>query len=73
MMSLQAKRFYEFGAFHVDVANRLLLREGEVVPPAPRAIDVFLLSGEGQPRSAFRLYLSYARSATGFPHQVESL
>src|SRR5436190_18793297 len=41
-MSQQLKRFYEFGPFRVDAANRLLLRDGEVVPLPPKAFDILL-------------------------------
>ncbi|HEV8486867.1 MAG TPA: hypothetical protein VGV87_25200, partial [Blastocatellia bacterium] len=32
LMGKQAKHFYEFGAFCLDTVNRVLLRDGEVVP-----------------------------------------
>lgn len=35
--------FYEFGAFRIDVAERLLLRGGEVVPLTPKAFDTLLV------------------------------
>lgn len=41
-MSKQLRRFYEFGPFRVDAANRLLLRQGEVVPLPPKAFDILL-------------------------------
>lgn len=33
---------YEFGSFRLDVAERLLLRDGEVVPLKPKAFDLLL-------------------------------
>jgi len=42
-MSKQIKRFYEFGAFRIDTANRLLLNDGEPVPLKAKAIDTLLL------------------------------
>jgi DNA-binding winged helix-turn-helix (wHTH) protein len=36
------KRLYEFGPFRLDGAERLLLRNGEVVPLTPKAFDVLL-------------------------------
>lgn len=39
-MSLTTKRSYEFSAFRLDTDERLLLREGEVVPLAPKAVDL---------------------------------
>ncbi|MEW6213193.1 MAG: winged helix-turn-helix domain-containing protein [Acidobacteriota bacterium] len=36
-------RFYEFGPFRIDAAKRLLLREGEMVPLAPKAFDTLLV------------------------------
>jgi DNA-binding winged helix-turn-helix (wHTH) protein/TolB-like protein/Tfp pilus assembly protein PilF len=41
-MSRQANRIYEFGAFRLDPAERLLLRSGEVVPMAPKAFETLL-------------------------------
>ena len=42
-MSGTAKRFYEFGVFRIDANKRLLLKDGEVVPLAPKAFDTLLL------------------------------
>ena len=42
-MSGQAKHFYEFGAYRIDARDHLLLREGEVVPLAPKAFDLLLV------------------------------
>jgi DNA-binding winged helix-turn-helix (wHTH) protein/TolB-like protein/Flp pilus assembly protein TadD len=42
-MSQQPKRFYEFGAYRLDARDHLLLREGEVVPLAPKALDLLLV------------------------------
>jgi DNA-binding winged helix-turn-helix (wHTH) protein/Tol biopolymer transport system component len=42
-MSKQASHFYEFGPFRIDVAERLLLREGEAVPLTPKAFETLLL------------------------------
>jgi DNA-binding winged helix-turn-helix (wHTH) protein len=36
------KRFYQFGLFRIDAEKRVLLREGEVVPLAPKAFDTLL-------------------------------
>ena len=41
-MSKPVKHFYEFGPFRVDVANRLLLRDGEPVPLTIKAFDTLL-------------------------------
>jgi DNA-binding winged helix-turn-helix (wHTH) protein/tetratricopeptide (TPR) repeat protein len=41
-MSNSVKHFYEFGPFRLDVANRLLLRGGEPLPLAPKAVDTLL-------------------------------
>jgi Tol biopolymer transport system component/DNA-binding winged helix-turn-helix (wHTH) protein len=35
-------RFYEFGPFRLDISERLLLRNGEVVPLTPKAFDTLL-------------------------------
>jgi eukaryotic-like serine/threonine-protein kinase len=36
------KHIYEFGAFRLDAAERLLLRAGEVVPLTPKSFEVLL-------------------------------
>jgi DNA-binding winged helix-turn-helix (wHTH) protein/TolB-like protein len=36
------KQFYELGPFRIDVANRLLLRDGEPLPLPPKAVDTLL-------------------------------
>src|SRR5436190_10918921 len=41
-MSRQAKHFYEFGSFRLDATQRLLLREGTVVPLTLKAFDLLL-------------------------------
>jgi Tol biopolymer transport system component/DNA-binding winged helix-turn-helix (wHTH) protein len=49
-MSRQAKHFYEFGSFRLDVAQRLLLRKGAVVPLTLKAFDLLitLVESDGQ-------------------------
>ena len=49
-MSKQAKHFYEFGAFRLDATQRLLLREGTVVPLTLKAFDLLLtlVESDGQ-------------------------
>lgn len=42
-MRMPDKRFYEFDSFRLDVAKRLLLRKGENIPLAPKAVDVLLV------------------------------
>jgi len=39
----QSKHFYEFGAFRVDAAEHLLLRDGERVPLAPMVFNLLLV------------------------------
>ena len=46
-MNRQTKHFFEFGPFRVDASNRLLLRDGEVVPLPPKAFDILLVLVEG--------------------------
>src|SRR5215510_11268241 len=41
-MSNPAKQFYELGPFRIDVANRLLLRDGEPLRLTPKAVDTLL-------------------------------
>lgn len=42
-MSKQVSQLYEFGPFRIDVADRLLLREGEAVPVTPKAFETLLV------------------------------
>jgi TolB-like protein/DNA-binding winged helix-turn-helix (wHTH) protein/Tfp pilus assembly protein PilF len=41
-MSQEGKHFYEFGPFRIDTEQRLLMRNGEVVPLAPKAVETLL-------------------------------
>ena len=41
-MSDSGNHFYEFGPFRIDVANRLLLRDGAPLPLTPKAVDTLL-------------------------------
>jgi len=41
-MAKRAPRFYEFGDFRLDAAERLLYRGGQIVPLSPKAA---LISG----------------------------
>src|SRR5215470_4174075 len=41
-MSHQSKRIYEFGPYRLDCAERLLWRDGEVVPLQPKVFDLLL-------------------------------
>lgn len=49
-MSRQAKHFYEFGSFRLDATQRLLLRDGAVVPLTLKAFDLLitLVESDGQ-------------------------
>jgi len=42
-MSRATRQFYEFGPFRIDVTERLLLRDGEVVPLTPKVFDTLLM------------------------------
>src|SRR5215467_10986009 len=42
-MSHQPKPVYEFGPFRMDAAERLLSRDGEVVPLQPKVFDLLLV------------------------------
>lgn len=42
-MVRQIRRFYEFGGFSLDAANRLLLRDGKVVPLKPKVVETLLV------------------------------
>jgi DNA-binding winged helix-turn-helix (wHTH) protein len=41
-MSEQSRPTYEFGPFSVDASKRLLLRNGEPVPLAPKVLETLL-------------------------------
>src|SRR6266478_2809536 len=41
-MVQRSKHFYEFGQFRIDEGERLLLRQGEPVPLAPKVFDALL-------------------------------
>src|SRR5262245_30060297 len=41
-MGHQAKQIYEFGPYRLDAAERLLMRDGEVVPLQPKVFDLLL-------------------------------
>lgn len=41
-MSKPAVQIYEFGPFLIDTGDRLLFKEGELVPLAPKVIDILL-------------------------------
>ena len=41
--SRQGKRFFEFGPFRLDIANRLLLKDGELVPLKRKAVETLLV------------------------------
>src|SRR5215470_5596014 len=47
-MSEQMSHLYEFGPFRIDVAERLLLRDGEAVPLTPKAFETLLLLVESR-------------------------
>lgn len=42
-MEENLKRLYEFGLFRLDAGERLLLRDGVIVPLTPKAFDVLLV------------------------------
>lgn len=46
-MSQQSKHLYEFGPFRLSVPERLLLRDGKVVPLTPKTLDLLLVLVEG--------------------------
>src|SRR5262249_31983765 len=51
-MSHQSKRIYEFGPYRLDCAERLLWRDGEVVPLQPKVFDLLLALVERRGRLA---------------------
>src|SRR6476619_4093431 len=42
-MSRAASQFYEFGPFRIDATERMLLRDGEVVPLTTTVFDTLLM------------------------------
>jgi TolB-like protein/DNA-binding winged helix-turn-helix (wHTH) protein/Tfp pilus assembly protein PilF len=42
-MGLKTKHFYEFGVFRLDPVERVLLRQGEPLPLAPKVFETLLL------------------------------
>jgi Tol biopolymer transport system component/DNA-binding winged helix-turn-helix (wHTH) protein len=42
VMSKQGKHLYEFGPFRLDATNRLLLKDGELVPLKKKAVETLL-------------------------------
>jgi eukaryotic-like serine/threonine-protein kinase len=42
-MQIQFSELYEFGPFHLDVNERLLMRDGNVVPLSPKVFDTLLV------------------------------
>src|SRR4051812_103180 len=49
-MTLKTKRIYEFGAFRLDAAERLLFQGGEAVPLPPKVIETLLMLVENNGR-----------------------
>src|SRR5213078_576642 len=43
-------RFYEFGPFHIDKVNHVLMRDGETLPLKPKVFDTLLLLVENRGR-----------------------
>ncbi len=50
-MGEETRRFYEFGPFQIDAAERMLLRDGQPVPLTPKAFDALLLLVESGGRT----------------------
>jgi DNA-binding winged helix-turn-helix (wHTH) protein/TolB-like protein len=49
-MTAREKQYFEFGAFRIDVGERILVREGEVVPLTPKVFDTLLFLVENSGR-----------------------
>src|SRR5918999_14945 len=50
MMKAQAKRYYDFGVFRVDVTERALFGEKGIIPLTPKAFDTLLVMVENSGR-----------------------
>ena len=48
--SLQNQSSYEFGDFRIDPVDRILMRQGEVVPLTPKVFDLLIMLIENQGR-----------------------
>ena len=42
-MATEARHMYQFGAFRLDPANRLLYRDGDLIALPPKVFDTLLL------------------------------
>ena len=63
-MGHQPKRIYEFGHYRLDAAERLLMRDGPVVPLQPKVFDLLLALVERHGR----LLLIYTALPQGYGH-----
>src|SRR5258705_6629032 len=43
MAGITPRQIYEFGPFRLDAANRLLYRDGQIVPLPPKVVDTLLV------------------------------
>ena len=43
VVNAEAHRSFEFGPFHLDLSERLLLRNGKAVPLAPKVFDTLAI------------------------------
>src|SRR5262245_9973869 len=50
MIERSSRRYYSFGPFRVDPGRRALLRDGKIVPLAPKAFEMLLLLVENRAR-----------------------
>jgi DNA-binding winged helix-turn-helix (wHTH) protein len=47
---MKEKHFYDFGRFRIDAGDRVLLRDGEIVPMTQKAFDVLFILVERRDR-----------------------
>ena len=45
------RHLYEFGPFRIDLGERLLLRDGKVIPLPPKAFDTLVLLAQNSGRT----------------------
>src|SRR5438093_7620370 len=50
VMAKRIKQFYRFGPFRIDLEDRLLLRDGEIVTLTPKSFDLLLFLIENRGR-----------------------
>lgn len=53
-MSLETQRFYDFGGFRIDLVEKVLLRDGNVVRMTPKVFETLCVLVEGDGRTVLK-------------------